>query len=199
MKVMVYDTEKGGAYVKAKNVIKAAKLGYIFISIIIMAIGIMMIIKPLESSIVFCDIVGALFIIFGIVKIAGYCSKDLYRLAFQYDLAFGILMIIIGCIMLLHPGGIIKFFNIALGILILSDGLFKIQLSMDAKEFGIQKWWIILTLAILTGSLGAILICVPEDGMKAIAMLLGLSFVAEGFLNLLVSLYAVEVIRRKGD
>ncbi|MFQ9732082.1 MAG: hypothetical protein ACLT8X_11075 [Mediterraneibacter faecis] len=37
---------------------------------------------------------------YGIIKMIGYFSKDLYCLAFQYDLACGIFLIILGVVAL---------------------------------------------------------------------------------------------------
>ena len=62
---------------------------------------------------IFC---GIILILFGIVRLIGFFSKDLYRLAFQYDLAFGILMVTLGIIMLVHPVSLMNFLCIVLGI-----------------------------------------------------------------------------------
>ena len=37
---------------------------------------------------------------YGIIKIIGYFSKDLYCLAFQYDFACGVFLIVLGMIVL---------------------------------------------------------------------------------------------------
>lgn len=63
----------------------------------------------------------------------GYLARDLYRLAFQFDLAFGIFMLVIGLIMVLKSSIVIRFANFALGIVVLTDGLFKMQMSVDAE------------------------------------------------------------------
>lgn len=39
-----------------------------------------------------------------------------------------------------------NFICVILGIAVLSDGLFKMQMSLDAKRFGIREWWLILHL-----------------------------------------------------
>ena len=39
-----------------------------------------------------------------------------------------------------------------------ADALLKIQISIDSKAFGIQKWWLILAVAILTGAAGFLLV-----------------------------------------
>ena len=43
-------------------------------------------------------------------------------------------------------------------IYILTDGLFKIQIAVDARRFGLRRWWLILTEAILAAILGLVLI-----------------------------------------
>ena len=55
-------------------------------------------------------------------------------LAFQYDLAFGILLIALGAVILLKPEGALDFIFAALGIAIFSDGLFKVQIALDYQR-----------------------------------------------------------------
>ena len=128
---------------------KAAKIGYIVLSVLYCVLGILLFALPDLSLTAIGIILGIGMIVFGIVKIIGYFSKDLYRLAFQYDLAFGILLIALGIVTLARPGGAMSFLCIVFGIPVLADGLFKIQISLDAKRFGIEKWWVVLLLAAL--------------------------------------------------
>ena len=78
------------------NRIKAAKIGYIMISILLCVLGIVLIAVPDFSLTLLCRLGGGIMVLFGLIKIVGYCSKDLYRLAFQFDLAFGILLVALG-------------------------------------------------------------------------------------------------------
>ena len=159
---------------------RTAKVGYIVISAVLCALGIMLIIIPGFSASLIGIICGILMIAFGGVKIIGYFSKDLYRLAFQYDLAFGILMIVLGAIILLHPESMMNFICIVLGISVLADGLFKIQIAVDSKRFGIRKWWLILILAILTGMFGLLLVFRPSKGAADLTVLLGITLLTYG-------------------
>ena len=68
---------------------KAAKIGYIILSVLYCVLGILLITMPELSITALGILLGIGMIVFGIVKIVGYFSKDLFRLAFQYDLAFG--------------------------------------------------------------------------------------------------------------
>ena len=51
------------------------------------ALGILLVALPDFSAELFCRILGIIMLLFGLIKMIGYFSKDLYRLAFQFDLA----------------------------------------------------------------------------------------------------------------
>lgn len=177
--------------------IQAAKSGYIIISILLCILGIVLIVFPDFSMSLFCKIGGVLLILFGIVKIIGYFSKDLYRLAFQYDLAFGILTMALGVILIVRSDIMINVTCIFLGICILADALLKIQISIDSKKFGIRQWWLILGTAIITGTVGFLLVFRPSENAQIVMILLGMALVTEGVLNLVTILTAVKIIRNQ--
>ena len=177
--------------------IQTAKLGYIILSILLCALGIVLIAVPDFSVLLLCRIGGLILILFGLVKIVGYCSKDLYRLAFQYDLAFGILLIALGMVLMLRSGIMVNVICILLGIYILSDALLKIQIAIDSKTFGIRQWWLILAAAVITGIIGFLLVLRPSESARVIMLLLGIALLTEGLLNLVTILTAVQIIRRQ--
>ena len=181
----------------SNNRIQTAKLGYIIISIVLCVLGIVLITVPDFSASLLCRIGGLLLIIFGFVKIIGYCSKDLYRLAFQYDLAFGILLIALGATLILRTETMVNVIWVFLGISILADALLKIQIAIDSKVFGIHQWWLILATAILTGMIGFLVILRPSESAKIIMVLLGTSLLFEGVLNMVTILTAVKIIRNQ--
>ena len=68
--------------VNAMKQLKLAKNGYIIMSVLFMILGICLIIWPDCSMAVFCTAVGIMFIVYGVIKIIGYFSRDFYCLAF---------------------------------------------------------------------------------------------------------------------
>jgi uncharacterized membrane protein HdeD (DUF308 family) len=176
---------------------KAAKIGYIILSIVFCLLGIWLFAMPALLTSWLGRLLGISMIVFGIIKLIGYLSRDLFRLAFQYDLAFGILLIILGIIVLINPNGAMSFLGIIFGISALTDGLFKIQIALDAKQFGIRLWWLILLLALVTCFLGAALIFQPVIGALVLTMLVGASLFLDGVLNLSVALCAVKIIHHQ--
>lgn len=179
------------------NRIKAAKTGYIVISILLCVLGIVLIAVPDFSVTLLCVLGGGIMMLFGLVKIIGYCSKDLYRLAFQFDLAFGILFVVLGFILIIRTDAMVNLICIVMGICVLADALLKIQISIDSRAFGIKKWWLILAMAILTGVAGFLLIFRPSESIQIIMILFGIVLITEGVLNLITILITVKIIRHQ--
>ena len=173
---------------------KDAKIGYIVLSVLYCVLGILLFALPDLSLTAIGIILGIGMIVFGIVKIIGYFSKDLFRLAFQYDLAFGGLLIALGIIVLVNPEHLLSFFCIVIGIAVLCDGLFKIQIAIDSKPFGIRTWWLILLFAVFTVAAGVLLIIRPAQAARMLTVFLGISVFADGILNLIVAVFTVKII-----
>ena len=182
---------------RSVKLIRAAKTGYIVLSLILCALGLLLAAKPELSVTVIGIIVGCVLIAFGVVKLIGYFSKDLYRLAFQFDLAFGILLLALGAAVLFKPGRAMGTMCIILGIEIVADGLFKIQTALDARRFGLGSWWLILTLAVIAGVVGIMMIFSPSESSMVLTRLTGISLMAEGVLNLGIALCAVKIIEHQ--
>ena len=176
---------------------RVAKGGYILMSAIFCALGVLFIVRPGQSLKVMGLALGIAMIAFGAFKLVGYFSRDLYRLAFQYDLEFGILLIALGVIVLLRTNGVMDFICIAAGVSILADGLFKIQIAIDARRFGIRDWWLILLLAVVTGGVGLLLVFRPWESVQVLTVLLGAALLAEGVLNLCVALSTVKIVKNQ--
>lgn len=176
---------------------RVAKIGYIAVSAALCFFGVLLIVKPEISLAAFGLFTGIVLIIFGIIKIVGYLSRDLYRLAFQYDLACGILVIALGIMVILEPNDVIDTICIAVGITFLMDGLLKIQISIDAKTFGIRQWWLILSVALLTVVIGVLLVFRTSGSVRALMVLLGISLLADGIMNLTTVLSTVKIIHHQ--
>lgn len=66
-------------------------------------------------------------IVYGVTKLSGYFTKDLFQLAFQFDLALGIVSIVLGIIIIEKSEYIIEILSTAIGIFMLVDAALKIQ------------------------------------------------------------------------
>ena len=183
--------------VRSTGPLWAVKTGYIVVSVLFCVLGAVLLVMSERCVPWIGRALGIGMVVCGAIKLGGYFSKDLFRLAFQYDLAFGSLLIAVGIIALCPPGEAMSFLCVMFGIPVLADGLFKVQITLDAKSFGISRWWAILLAAAATVVLGVLLVLRPGDGAQVLAMLLGASLLVDGVLNLIVALLTVKIIKHQ--
>ena len=177
--------------------LKIVKNAYSIMTVCLILVGAILLFWPQMGLDMICKIYGIFLVIYGIAKLSGYFARDLFQLAFQFDLAYGILLIVLGLIVLVRPVQLVSFFCLVLGICILADGLFKIQAASDSKRFGLRPWWLSLTLAIVACLAGLLLVFRPMDGARALLVLLGIAMLAEGILNLCVACSMIKIIRHQ--
>lgn len=189
--------ENAGIQMRSVTPMRFAKIGYIVLSIVFCIVGVLLVAWSDIGTQVLSLALGIAMIVFGGIKIVGYFSKDLFRLAFQFDLELGIISAVLGIIVLLNPFGTITFIFIAMGIAILADALFKIRIAIDAKRFGVDAWWMILSLAFLTAIAGVLLVFRPWESANIMTVLLGISLLAEGVLNLCVAVSTVKIVKHQ--
>lgn len=178
------------------QVLKKVKLAYSMFSLVMLLYGIFLLVYPQLGIQWIYKIGGILFIIVGIAKIIGYFSKDILQLAFQHDLAMGILSVIIGLLTLIWTKDMIRILTICLGLFMLVEALLKIQTSIDAKRIGMGHWWMILVLGLITASIGGMLVMVPLHGTNLLIRFMGLTILAYGIMNLYVVQNTVNTFKR---
>lgn len=141
---------------------------------------------------VVCIIFGIYMIIYGAVKIMGYFAKDAYQLAFQFDLALGIVIAIVGIVFVCRTARVVQLLSTCIGIVMLVDATFKIQTSIDSKRFGISRWWLMLILAVIVAAIGILLILMPGETTRLMVRLIGLNLCMDGILNLVIVIDTVK-------
>ena len=118
-------------------------------------------------------------------------------MAFQFDFAFGVIAILLGLIVILHPGNVMALVPVIMGIYFMIDGIMKIQTAVDAKRFGVNGWWLILVSAIVTGAVGILLLINPFESAVALTVLLGITLLADGLSNIWIAAYTVKAIKKE--
>lgn len=174
---------------------KLAKAGYLVISAVFYIAGIAYMLMPDVTPLAICTISGIILIAYGVIKMIGYFSKDLYCLAFQYDLACGLFLIVFGVIALARSQQIIPHLSMGLGALILLDSLLSVQMSKDAKRFGLETWYVILAAAIAAGVCGGVVIISPFHTTLGQHMAAGCALLAQGFKSHCVVHYTVKTMK----
>ncbi len=133
---------------------------------------------------------GIAVIITALSKLFCYFSKDTYQLAFQFDFGLGIFFLTMGVLLVVSD-----YFLTILSFCMMIDAVLKIQTALEAKSFGLQKWWCILILAVLAAVSALLLMIVIYEKFFLRfnpLYLLGFIFILNGGLNLFTVLYTVK-------
>ena len=89
--------------------LKIVKNIYIIMSLLFCVLGIFLMARPQSSVKMLCVLMGIMLILYGAIKISGYFTRDAFCLAFQFDLAFGILLMAVGVIMIARKTAAMRF------------------------------------------------------------------------------------------
>ena len=165
--------------------LKMIKNIYLLLIVCSILVGAVLLIWPQMGVSVMCKVYGVFLLIYGV-----------FQLAFQYDFGLGIVSLILGFVLLLRTEHIVEFLAVCIGIFMLVDAALKIQTAIDAKKFGISKWWLILMMAIMVAFVGALLLLAPFETGSVLVRVLGLSICIDGIMNLIVVMSTVRSIRR---
>lgn len=174
--------------------LRIARDGYILMSIIFYIAGLVYMFWSKISPTAVCIISGIILIFYGGIKIIGYFSDDLYCLAFQYGLGCGLFLIILGIIVLGCNLRIQQYLSPGLGLLILMDSLLTIQMSKDAKKFGVESWYIIFVLSAIVGVFGVLIVIKPFPEIRVSHIIGGCGLLAEGVMNHIVVKETVKIM-----
>lgn len=176
--------------------VRFARDGYLIISVVFYIAGILYIALPGVPPAAVCISSGIVLMAYGIIKIIGYFSSDLYCLAFQYDLACGLLLLVLGVIVLICRQSIYPYLAPGLGMLILVDNFLAVQISYDAKRFGLRAWRWILAVAILVVCFAVLQIIKLFERELPSHVIAGCVLLAEGVKNQCIVSYTVKVIKK---
>lgn len=178
------------------RLIQYLKGAFVAVSAAFVLVGATLLIWPDQSLTRLCALLGIICVLCGCIRLAGYFSNDLYRLAFQFDLAMGTLTILAGLLLLFRAEDMLVLLPVLSGALILVDSCLRLQTAIDAKHFGMRKWWIILAAAAGGALLGAVLLHQPLRSGRVLLRLMGATLILNGGENLLAGLYTIKVPRR---
>ena len=175
--------------------LKVAKYGYIIMSVIFYALAVMYMMFYKLPAEELCIIASAVMMAYGIIKIIGFFSKDLYCLAFEYDLAFGIMLTVMAVLLFFYRETAKEYLEFVVGIVILADSLFKVQMSFEAKKFGLETWKMIFILSVITCIFSILLIIRFMGSLSAVYIISPIVLFLEGAMNHCVVICTVKNLK----
>lgn len=149
-----------------ENYVRKLGRNSIIFSIVLLFFGLFMFIRPISTINLLMIMFGAILVIDGLVHLVSYFSiKNEYRF-FSSELAQAIIYIILGFLIVCNYDRISEFLPIILGIWIIIDSIFRLQISLNIRDIYDSHWGLLLAMSIITGLLGMIILFNPFESLS---------------------------------
>lgn len=178
------------------NIVKQAKLPFLCFSVLNIVLGICLIIWPEVSAETICLVLGLILFITGVLRIVLYFRGTVFGIPLYADLTVGFIILLVGALLIIHPGNAAILLPIISGFFLILDGAFKLQTSFDLKKAGVKFWWYILALSIITAACGVLLVLNPFAGLAALMVALGICLILDGVQNVFSVVYISRLIKK---
>ena len=168
-----------------KKFLKKSGWTDIIISIIFILFGIMLISRPEAIVSIISILLGAIFIVMGVLKIIDYYSNGKQD---NYLIAISVVMILIGIIIMFCADIILSAFRILIAIWIIYSGILNLQTTIVWKDYKSRLWLLTLLLSIATIGVGIYVLV----NTGAIMQTIGIAILVYGIVNIIESFKSKE-------
>ena len=171
--------------------LKTIKFEIIIVSIALFVLGLLLVIFPTASQEIICKGIGVLRLI-NYFRIAGS------EILGSYGLVQGVTLLAFGMFFVIKPGFIAVFLGTALAIIIIVDGILKLQYAVDFYHLESDKWWIELIGAVVMVVIGIIALLNPFSTSSALIVFIGIALMIEGLWDFISLMRIVSVTKKAG-
>lgn len=156
-----------------ENYIRKLGRNSIILSIILLVFGLFMYTNPISTINVMIIVFGVILVLDGLVHLVSYFAiKDEYRF-FSSELVQAIIYIILGFVLMLNYYNISYLLPIVLGIWIVVESLFKLQIALNIRDIYDSHWGLLLGMSIITALLGAVILFNPVQSLALLTRICG--------------------------
>lgn len=160
-------------------------------AIIFAVLGVILVWKPEETVKVASYLLGVVFIIVGIFKIINYFLKDGKHEIYNYDMAYGLIAIIIGMCTIIFSSTISSIFRIVIGLWIIYTSTIRMNFALKLKSIDTNVWIYSLLLAITMFICG--LYVTLNSG--TIVMTIGIFMIVYAFIELIETIIFMKNVK----
>ena len=184
---------------KSNNaVVRSAKIINLVSAVLMVVSGVLlMVLNAMETVLAQRIMLGILFGLTGAAKIFGFFSNDLYRLAFQYDFAYGIYCELLTLLLVFSPEQNYTVLHMLLVAYVIFDALLKAQMSLDARKFGMKSWGVILGTALFAGVAALFAAIALQSHILSPVFWVGLALCVDGAENAWITAHTVRIRAKK--
>lgn len=176
-----------------KELFKRVKIDLIISAIVCVALGVVLLIWPVEAIDVFCKVLAASLIFMGVLQLISYLAA---RLIHPFSGIVGAILLVAGFWIFITPQSVVSLIPIIVGVVLAIHGLQDIKLALEAKANGYGKWWIMFLIAFIGVALGVLCI-IDSFGVVTLAtQVIGAALIYDGLTDLWIIVKTLMAIRK---
>lgn len=156
-----------------KKYIEKMERRSLIISIVFIVLGFFMLIKPDTVTYLLLSFIGFAFVIDGLLHFISYFTTEVENRGFSYEFAQAIIYVAVGALVAFNTGKLLMYVAAIVGLWMILDAIFKLQVSFNVKNYNGTKWGLIILSAIISAALGVLLVIYPRESGEAIARMCG--------------------------
>ena len=180
------------------SILKNSKNEFAYSGAVYLLIGILMCAWPVGTAGVMCVIAGAALIVGGVMKASVYFRKKDYGLMPRVDFSSAAVQVILGILLAARPDVFMSLVPFILGVMILVNSVFQMQVSLELHLIKYAKWWYHLAVALACGVLALVMMFDPFGSYRLIAVFMGIAFIVDGIVDLLTEMVLKSKLRKLG-
>ncbi len=163
--------------------LKAIRNSLVLLALLYIVLGVVLILFPATSLNLACLLIGAVTLLYGVVRIFGYTRAGEGE-ASRLELAFGIVLAALGVFLLVCPQLLVSRIPIALGAYLLVDSFSAIKRSLEWKALGFSRWWVSFLVSLVLALFGLVMILRPFTLVANLVVFIGVGFLFDGVFTL---------------
>ena len=134
------------------------KVSFLLAAILYVILGLVLLLWPGVSAVVFCYAFGGVLLAYGVVTVVSFFLRDSRQGSFVFELLLGIIIVV--------------------------DGLVNLKRALELRRMAYVRWNIPLWLSVASVALGAFIVFQPFLAAEALVMFLGAVLIYEGVSDL---------------
>ena len=186
-----------------KEWLKSVKWNLILAALAYVVLGVVLLAWPDTTGNVLCTLLGILLLGYGIFQIIGFFTRgdEGWGSGAVYLLA-GLCAVALGVFALSSPEKVLAILPVALGAVVVVDSCISLKRAFQLKELGMERWWIMALLAVVTLVFGLVVMFNPFKSALVVIRIVGGVLIYQGVSDLVsvgrLSYYGKRIVEELG-
>ena len=183
------------------------KWHHYLIAILFVLVGAVFIVYKQIDIPMICKVFSVVFAIAGIISILSYCIKDVAVGYYRLDLVYGLMALVAALLFFTNQDSIGDYFSVIAGIILIGNGVIKLQHSIDMKRIDrkmkkiTEAWLVVMIFAIIGSAAGFVMLYLTPQEPRTLFILLGVALIVAGVSDIFTHIVFNKKVKafRNGD